>query len=470
MSALWTSKEVLEATGGDAKPKKKWEATGISIDSRTTKKGDLFVAIKGDNKNGHEFVEKALKKGAVAAIISEEPEKLPKGANLVIVKNTIEALAQLAIAARTRSEAKIFAVTGSVGKTSVKEALNVVLSTLGKTYATEGNLNNHIGLPLSLARMPADTEYGVFELGMNHAGEISYLTNILRPDVAIITAIEAVHLEFFESIEQIADAKSEILEGVVDGGIAVLPFDSKFYGKMEKAARAQGIENVISFGSDDGARYRLIGRGEETEGQSLRVNIDGIPVVYKLGSAGKHAAINSVAVLAAIANACNLEPKKFMGAFKEVKPAEGRGKIYKLKLGSTDFTLIDDSYNASPASMRAAIDTLSQVKIKIAGRSIAALGDMLELGENSVEFHKSLKDDISKSKTDVVYTVGEMMSELYNELPEEIRGGHFASTEELFAAIEKEMNNNDILLIKGSHGTEMWKLAESIRKKAKSRK
>ncbi|NDF11707.1 MAG: UDP-N-acetylmuramoyl-tripeptide--D-alanyl-D-alanine ligase [Proteobacteria bacterium] len=456
---LWTSEEVSQIL--NAKSKTAWKATGVSIDTRTIEKGDIFVAIKGDRFDGSEFVKEALLKGAVAAISEKKIDGVKKDASVLVVDDALEALVKLAKARRENTKAKLIAVTGSVGKTSVKEAIRAVLEDQGETYANKGNLNNHIGLPLSICRMPKEAKYGVFELGMNHAGELSHLTAILRPHVAVVTTVEAVHLEFFDSVEGIAEAKAEIMEGVDKKGSVVLNRDNAYFPILKKKAASLGIKDVRAFGRHKDAKYRLIDTTITPQGIKVEADIGGEKLKYQLKTFGTHHAQNSVAVLAAISAAgANIE--KATKTLGKITAEKGRGRLHHLKLGGKVFTLIDDSYNASPASIRAGLEVLSTLKKISGGRTVAVLGDMRELGDESEKLHKSLIGDVVDNKIDRVYCAGNFMKYLFDGLPKGKQARHATEPLALLGILERQIENNDIVMIKGSNGTGTWKLVDAL--------
>jgi UDP-N-acetylmuramoyl-tripeptide--D-alanyl-D-alanine ligase len=442
---LWNDKTAAEATGGKAQGT--WQASRVEIDSRRIQPGDLFVAIKGENFDGHQFVADALKKGAVAAVISKRME-----GNHLLVSNTQKALEDLGRYARKRAKAKIVGVTGSVGKTSTKEMLKVALSAHGRTHASTGNFNNHIGTPLNLANLAPDIEFAVFEMGMNHAGEISHLTKMVEPHVAAITNIEGVHMEFFASIDDIADAKAEIFEGVAAGGTAIINKSGNCFERLEKAAKLRKL-NVITCGNE-GADCQLLGSEAKIAGKH-------IPLA--LNVTGKHLMFNSLIALAAV-SALGLDPQKSAEKLKEFKEPEGRGRVMKITVEGKSIWLIDDSYNASPASMNAAFDKTQDVwKDKGGkGRKIAALGNMLELGPQSISLHKSLEAGLNRNHFDRVFTAGELMQNLYSTLQPPMPAAHAAKAMELLPLLSKELRTGDILLIKGSHGSKMYELAKAL--------
>jgi UDP-N-acetylmuramoyl-tripeptide--D-alanyl-D-alanine ligase len=456
---LWTGTGVAQATAGRLGAP--FNASGVSIDSRNVSPGDLFVALKGPNFDGHDYVARALAAGAAGALVSTVPAGVPADAPLVVVADTFKALYDLAAAARARSSAKIVAVTGSVGKTGTKEMLLAVLRAQAPTHGTEGNLNNHLGLPLTLARMPADSVYAVLEMGMNHAGEIEPLSRLARPHVAVITTIEAVHIENFRDIHGIADAKAEIFAGIEPGGAAVLNRDNPHFAQLAARATARGINTVVPFGSHAEAQSRLVSVAVHPACTCVAAEVMGQAMTYKIGMPGRHWAYNSLAVLAAI---------RLLGAdlglagmaLAAMTPPAGRGRRHTVERDAGSFGLIDDSYNASPASMRAAFATLGTATTGHRGRRIAALGDMLELGAEAPALHAGLAQDIVKAGIDKVYCAGPLMRALYDALPENLRGQHVAAAADLLAPLNAALRPGDVLLVKGSHGSRMYALAEAL--------
>ena len=461
--ALWTSTEADQATGG--KSTRAWAAHGVAIDSRALKPGDLFVAIKGPNFDGHAFVADALSKGAAAAVVSQRPAGLASDAPLLMVADVFAALQDLARAARARATARIVAVTGSVGKTGTKEALRFVLSAQGLTSASEGSLNNHWGVPLSLARLPRAARFGIFELGMNHAGEISPLTKMVRPHVAIITTIEAVHLEFFDSIEGIAAAKAEIFDGLSQDGVAVLNQDNGQFDFLKRQAQARGIGRVVGFGVSPGAWARMVSYRPADGGGLISAEIDGRPLTYRLGLPGRHLALNSLAVLAAV-TLLGGDLTAAAALLQDLAPPKGRGSRHHLALPGYGrdgrYTLIDESYNASPPAMRAAFAVLAGIEPGPGGRRIAVLGDMLELGPESGVIHAQLTQDIVAAGIDLVCTAGAHMAHLNAALPSAMRGGHMARAEDLLPLVRDLIRPGDVVVVKGSHGSRMGMIVEAL--------
>lgn len=462
MSPLWTHSDAARATGG--KSESVWSANGVSIDSRTVDPGDLFVAIKGPNSNGHDFVAPALDAGAAAAMVSERRPEWPDDAPLLTVGDTNEGLAALGRAARARigKSARIIGVTGSVGKTGTKETLRHCLARQAPTTASEGNLNNQWGLPLSLARMPATTVYGIFEIGMNHAGEISTLSKILQPDIAIITTVEPVHTEFFDSVEAIADAKAEIFDGMGTDGIAILNRDNINFERLMRHATARNLANIISFGSDTAADVRLIDCALEDSHSDVEAEIFGKKLRYRLGAPGRHWALNSLAVLAGI-SAAGGDIVEAAQALANIAPMKGRGERRKIPVAGGDFTLIDESYNASPASMRAALQVLANSVPGKGGRRIAVLGDMLELGGESETIHADLAPDLAAADVDIVLTAGPHMAQLSAALPPSIAATHGQASDDILPKVIATVRAGDVVTVKGSLGSRMGPIADALR-------
>lgn len=456
---LWTGAEVIAATGGSASDTD-WQATGVTFDSREVKRGDLFVATLGE-RDGHDFVADAFEKGAVAAIVSKHSEGVAGDAALVMVPDTLKALEALGIARRAEVSAKIIAVTGSAGKTSTKEALRMCLAACGKTHASVKSFNNHLGVPLTLARMPKDTAYGVFEIGMNHPGEITPLTKMVRPHVAIVTTVQPVHLEFFSSVEAIADAKGEIFAGVEHGGTAIINRDSAFFERLKDHAVNAAIPHILGFGEHEDAEIRLRNVVLQGDGSSVDADIDGAEMLYRIGAPGRHLVMNSLAVLGAV-KAIGADLARAGMEYAKVEAAEGRGRRHTIEHGGGTFTLVDESYNANPASMRAAIETLGASVPQGRGRRIAVLGDMLELGAKAPAFHAELAEPLVKAKIDLVYCSGPLMANLWETLPETKRGAYGQTSADILEVVRGEVRVGDIVMIKGSLGSRMRPIVDAL--------
>lgn len=462
-SPLWSAVEVMSAL--DIKERKggeNWEANGVSIDTRTIEKGDIFFAVSGPNFDAHDFIADAFVKGASVAVVEREPEECPADAPLLVVADTVRALQQLAAVARDRLQGKVIAVTGSVGKTGTKEMLRLGFGALGKTSASAGNLNNYLGLPLSLCRIQSDMDFSVLEIGMNHPGEIRPLVKIARPHVAIITAIEAAHTEYFASVEEIADAKAEIFEGVEPGGIAVINCDSPYFDRLSASARHVGLEAIAGFGSDEAADVRLIDADLSANGSSVVASIQGEKVRYRIGAPGRHVVMNSLAVIASI-NALNGDVQKAIQTLEDFAPLKGRGQHISIQLPEGRILLVDESYNASPASMRAALAVSGKLQPLPGGRRIAVLGDMLELGKSADEEHAALLEPLQENVFDLVFTAGQYSQNLWNVLPDSMRGGHSISPDKLSMVVASAVRPGDVVMVKGSLGSRVGLVVEALK-------
>ena len=457
---LWTSDEVAAATGGRAT--RDFRASGVAIDSRTVKSGDLFVAIVGPNFDGHDYVVDALRKGAVGAVVHRRPANLTADVPVVETVETLAALRGLGAAARARGSARIVAITGSVGKTGTKEALRLVLAGQGATTASEGSLNNHWGLPLSLARMPRDVRFGVFELGMNHPGEILPLSHLARPHVAVITTIAAVHSAHFDNEGQIADAKAEIFSGMTANGIAVLNRDNEFFDRLAASARAQAGCRVLGFGRHLQADVRFLSAELGGEGSLVHASLMGAPLSYRLAVAGEHWVMNSLAVLAAV-QALGADVPSAARALAQLQAPAGRGQRQTLQCPGGTFLLIDESYNASPISVKAALAVLGRIEPGRNGRRIAVLGDMLELGADSAQRHAVLAGPLRDAGIDLVFAAGAHMESLWQAVAPAQRGGHAADAAALSALVADAVRPGDAVMVKGSHGSRMATVVAALK-------
>lgn len=447
MTALWTAGELAAATGGTLT--RDFVASGVSIDSRTVTTGDLFIALQGPNFDAHAFVGDAFAKGATGAMVAQVPDGIADDAPLLAVADTLEGLTALGHAARRRSRARIVAVTGSVGKTGTKEALRLALAGQGLTHASVGSFNNQWGVPLSLARMPRDAEFGVFELGMNHAGELTELSQLARPHVALVTTIEVAHLGFFASLEAIADAKAEIFDGVETGGAAVLNRDNPFYARLAESARKRGITRIIDFGEHAEAAIRLLDCRLGETASAVTASVMGEVLDYTIALPGRHWVMNSLAVLGAV-KAVGGDVGAAAATFAQLTGMPGRGRRHTIALPGGSFDLIDESYNASPAAVRAAIAVLAAADVTLGGRRIAVLGDMRELGQESRRLHIELADPLVQAKITRVYTVGDDMAQLHAALPERMRGAHCATAADMAPIIAASLRPGDVVTVKGS--------------------
>jgi UDP-N-acetylmuramoyl-tripeptide--D-alanyl-D-alanine ligase len=455
---LWTAGDAAVATGGLSASD--WVATGVSIDTRSICAGDLFVALRGPNHDGHDFVAAALARGAAAAVVDRDIPDLPMAASLLRVADTLAGLADLGAAARERTGARVIAVTGSVGKTGTKEALRLALAAWGPAFASAGGLNNHWGAPLSLARMPTAAAYGIFELGMNHAGEIAVLTKLVRPHVAIITTIEPAHLGFFSSLEAIADAKAEIF--LEPRGIAVLNRDNPHFDRLSAAAMRAGAAEVIGFGTHPEATVRLLDCVLGPGGSTIEAALPGAVLRFALPVPGRHWVMNSLAVLAAVA-AAGADPRRAAEALVELEALPGRGRRSELSWRGGTLTLIDESYNASPAAVDAALAVLGATPPADGGRRVAVLGDMLELGAASERLHRELAEPLAAAKVDRVFLVGEAVGVLYDALPKAMRGGLWPTADAAMPGLLSLLRSGDVVTVKGSRGVGLGRIVERLR-------
>ena len=465
---LWTSDEAVAATGG--RTTAPWAAGGVSIDTRTLQPGDLFVALK-DVRDGHDFVATALEKGAAAALVSRVPDGLSSGASLLIVPDVLKALEDLGRAARARGRARVVGVTGSVGKTSTKEMLRVVLGGQGRVHAAEASYNNHWGVPLTLARMPREADFAVIEIGMNHPGEIAPLSRMARPDVVVITTVAPAHLEAFDSIEGIAHEKASIIEGLEPGGVAVLPADLPTSPILGARARGAGA-GIVTFGAAEGADYRLNSAQIGDDNTVVRALRRGQPVLYKVMSPGRHFAMNGLAVLA-VADALGLDPVIAATDLGRWQPPAGRGVRERIVLDlveETSFELIDDAFNANPASMAASLEVLINARprdgigSKAKGRRIAILGDMLELGPEEAALHAAIAQTPGLQAVDIIHCVGPRMRALHAALPRGQRGDWVESAAALLPRARQLIDAGDIILVKGSKGIKVSLMVDALRK------
>ena len=463
MKWLWTSADLIAAMHGRPIGNLPQGITGISIDSRAIASGEAFFAIKGDRVDGHDFASFAVANGAALLVVSEG--KLPALGRLVtpmiVVQDVLQALVDLGCAARDRTAARIIAVTGSVGKTTSKEMLRQALSPSGSVHASVASFNNHWGVPLTLARMPETTDYGIFEVGMNHANEIRPLVAMVRPHIAMVTTIAPAHLGNFRDLEEIAAAKAEIFEGVVPGGHAVLNRDNEQFGFLEKAAKAAGVAHIHSFGADPKSEFRLLDFLPSGEGSLLRAAIGGQTLEVPMGAPGRHIAENAVAVLGAV-HLAGADIEKAMGGLATMQAEKGRGRRYRLAKDGGWFTLIDESYNANPASMRAAIALLRDAEPQAGGRRIAVLGDMLEMGEHSPAVHAGLAEPLVEAGIADVWLGGPDMASLRDALPEGVSREYRDTADELAKYALDAVQAGDVLVVKSSKGTGFSRIVAAL--------
>ena len=466
---LWTAQQAADATGGTSTTD--WSATGVSIDTRSLQSGDLFVALRAA-RDGHDFVAQALEQGAAAALVSHVPDGVRPDAPLLIVPDVLQALVALGQAARARTAAKVVAITGSVGKTSTKEMVRAMLAGQGKVHAAEASYNNHWGVPLTLARMPQDSDFAVIEIGMNHPGEIAPLARMARPDVALITTIAAAHLEAFESIDGIAHEKAAIMDGLGAGGIAVLNADVDQIPILRQKAVNVGAQ-VVEFGTK-ASDYHLDDVILSNETTVVKATALGAPVLFRIQTAGRHFAMNGLGALAA-AQALRADLAMSVQGLGRWHPYKGRGAREKIVLDPVEtdqmLDLLDDSYNANPTSLAAALEVLAVAQVhnglgRVArGRRIAFLGDMKELGPNEAQLHRDIAALPALSQIDRVHCIGPLMKHLYEALPDHQRGVWVETSQALLEdGLRRHLDSGDVVLAKGSLSMKLGLIVDAIRK------
>ena len=463
MNWLWTTEDMIAAMAGRPFGTLPEGITGISIDSRSIAPGEAFFAIKGDRVDGHDFASMAMANGAALLVVSEA--RLPAMGRLtvpvIVVEDVLAALGKLAVAARARSRAQIVAVTGSVGKTTTKEMLRRVLAPSGKVHASVASFNNHWGVPLTLARMPLDTYFGVFEVGMNHPDEIRPLVKMIKPHVAVITTIAPAHLGNFKSIREIATAKAEIFEGVVPGGQVVLNRDNDQFNFLERTAQAWGIQHIHSFGQHAKADFRLAEFNGSDQSSTLWITIDGETKEVAIGAPGRHIAENALAALGVV-KIVGADMQQAIGALATLQPEKGRGRRHRLAIERSSFTVVDESYNANPASMRAAIAVLASSVPTGTGRRVAVLGDMLEMGDYAQKVHSDLAGPLLAAGIEHVWLAGPEMVALKESLPESVQVVHHEKTEELAEYVLNAVAAGDVLMVKSSLGIGFGKIVAAL--------
>lgn len=462
ISPLWRADELAAALGGIAHGPLA-DVFEVSIDTRTIGAGGLFFAIQGEARDGHEFVRMALEKGAAACVIDRAHQAdFPDDAPLVIVEDVLASLERMGRLRRAEMTGAVIAVTGSVGKTTTKEMLRTVFSDAGATHASVASYNNHWGVPLTLSRMPRGTQFGIFEIGMSNPFEILPLSAMVRPQVTIVTTVEPVHLAQFAGIEAIADAKGEIFAGIEPGGVAIINADNPQAARLAAHAGASRAGRIIRFGSKPDADVRLVEIHLDPDFSLVSAEVFGVPVSYKLGAPGRHLAMNSLAVLAAV-HALGADLALAALSLREFTTVEGRGKRLMLQIGDRDFTLIDESYNANPSSMRAALAVAGTVPRGQRGRRIAVLGDMLELGPEGPALHAGLKDAIGENEIDLVFACGPLMKTLWQHLPSACRGQYGETSAALEPYLLQQVQPGDVVMVKGSLGSRMGRIVAALK-------
>ena len=474
---LWQNDALIAVMNATLQGDLRHACCGVSIDTRTLQQGDIYFAIQGEKLDGHDYVAQAFAAGACACVVRQDFVKAHATmSGLLAVEDTLKALENLGRAARMRSKAKIIAVTGSVGKTSVKEALAHVLSLQGKTHYAEKSFNNHWGVPLTLSRLPPDADYGVFELGMNHSGEIAALVDQVRPHAAIITTIGPVHIEYLGSLEAIADAKSEIFLGLhdlrEDGRIAILNHDMPLFDRVYKAAQKHA-KKILTFSAQDNSNASAVlinhtpqTLEDDTQTNFISAKIFDEPISYTLPAAGSHMAQNSLAVLLGV-DALGVDVKSASEALSSFQAPQGRGARQVLPWDGGTITLLDESYNANPTSMRAALDVLAQIPVQHGARKIAVVGDMKELGDFEKQYHRALAHELIAHKIDCVFCVGDAMAVCFENLPSAHQGFYTQKVEAMVEPLLSVLKAGDCVMIKGSNSMRMATLVKAIQHHSK---
>ena len=458
MSALWTSDEVAAALSPIAAVAA-FEAEGVTFDSRAVGKGDIFFALAGETSDGHGFVADALTRGAAAAVVSRDVE----GAHgiLVRVPDTMKALVDLARAGRRRSKARIASVTGSVGKTSTKDALRTVLTAQAPTAASAASFNNHVGVPISLARLSREACFGVFEIGMNHPGEIEPLARQVEAHVGVITNVEPAHIGYMGSEEAIADEKACLFAGMPADAVAVLNRDNRHYERLAGHARRFGVARIVGFGRNEAADARLLACRLQDSGSDVVASIHGRRIEYRLGAASEHWVLNSLAALAVV-EALGADMMQAAEALAEVKASPGRGARRRLKFGEGAIELLDESYNANPASVKAMLAVLARTEPAPGGRRLLAMGDMRELGEGADAYHAGLADAVAASGATQVFLCGPHMQLLWQRLAAAQKGAHRPDSAALASEVAAALRAGDVIAIKGSLGSKMKNVVDAV--------
>ncbi|AQR73520.1 UDP-N-acetylmuramoyl-tripeptide--D-alanyl-D-alanine ligase [Sphingomonas sp. LM7] len=456
MKSLWTSDEIAQATNGSASAD--FGVTGVTFDSREVGPGDLFLALTGETTDGHRFLGQAFAQGAAGAIVSSET-----GHPNVHVADTTAALDALGKASRVRMHGKVIGVTGSVGKTGTKEALFAALDRVdpGCAHRSVKSYNNHTGVPLSLARMPRDTRFGVFEMGMNHAGELAQLTRLVRPHVALVTTIAPAHMGFFASEAAIADAKGEIFQGLEPGGTAIIPFDSPYRDRLIAAAKPHAAK-ILTFGLHDGADFRAVERMRtRTGGTFITARFDARELSFTISQPGEHWVSNAMAIIAAV-DAVGGDLEMAGLALAEMGGLAGRGARFMAELPNGEALVIDESYNANPASMRATLAVLANEH----GRKIAVLGEMRELGDHSDSFHADLAEPIEAAGVSHAILVGEAMRPLAKALEGRVEFVHVPDAATARERLSAVLAPGDAVLVKGSNGVRLSTVVAALAERA----
>ena len=443
MKILWTPKEFQTLFPGISCPP---PLTGVTFDSRDVQPGYLFIGFKGPVQDGYDFVDEALHKGAAFCLV-ERPHPHP---HTGVVQNGVESLNLLATSARTRTQATLLGITGSYGKTTAKECAFHLLKQMGPTTATQKSFNNHWGVPLTMANIFEHDRFGVIEMGMNHEGELAALTSYVRPHVSLITTIGNAHLGNFKNIDAIAKAKCEIFQSMTPGSVAVLPADNPYFDQLKSYAQKYDLRS-LSFGKSAHADVRLVGLTPQEKGMTVTFALQDTILSYTLNAHGDHMAETTLGVMAAL-HGMGLEVSSLLPFMESFYPLKGRGYIHTLPWQSSFITIMDESYNAGPASMEAAIKAFSRMPLTKNARRWVVLGDMLELGHGAKKAHEDLLYSLLEANISGTFLHGTFMNHLNDILPASLKRGHFKDLTHLTQALCDHLQAEDAVLIKGSRG------------------
>jgi UDP-N-acetylmuramoyl-tripeptide--D-alanyl-D-alanine ligase len=462
---LWNNSEIQRAIS--CKMHGTCYGNKLEFDSRKIEKGDIFVALRGNNTDGHSYVKEALSRGCGAALVEHLPTEVPHNNHLIEVNNVLSAVKDMAIFNRDRSKAKIIGITGSVGKTSTKEIVRHMLQRSRKIFYTSANFNGQIGIPMAVASMPEDTEFGIYEMGMSYAGEMTKISEIVKPDVAIITNIAGVHLENFGSIKEIAKAKAEIFKSMRRDGVVLLNRDNEYTPLLVEYAKECGLTKIYTFGVSKESDGYLQSYVVKDNIVNIEANICGEVVKFSTSICGEHQALNMVLALL-LAKTLSVDLNEVSSNFQDLPRLKGRGAIYKLSVNKKQVTLVDESYNASPLSVKASLRSFSDFANNNSSvkRKVVLLGDMYELGPEAIDLHKGLLESLKFNSIDKVISVGDLMKELFAVLPEHTRLKHFKDYKEAMNEIDELLKHDDMLLVKGSNGTKLHEIVKYLERYA----
>ena len=456
----WSFDELYKITGGSNKTHchEPLRINGLSIDTRNIKKGNLFCALKGENHDGHDFLLQAYRNGASSFLLSDIKKNMP---NLptIKVKNVLKALEKIAKKTRKTVDARFIGITGSVGKTGTKEMIKSALGNVGKVFANKGNFNNHIGVPLSLSNLPHDSDYCILEMGMNKRGEIKELSRLVSPEVGIITAIENSHLKKLKTLENVLEAKSEIIENIKKDGCFIYNADTNYSSRLRNKAEKLRIKTIISYGKSQNCNIQFLKKLKVNNKFLIKAKYFNKIISWEMPDLSDHWYVNSLSILG-LAKYYNLKIEALLSSFENFKLPSGRGNIISIEKWAKKFFLVDDSYNSNPSSLTKALERFNEIHCK--GNKIAILGDMKELGQDSLSFHLSMKENIEKTNIKIIFTIGKFMKKLNQSLSGNVEKKHFNKISDLEKELKNKIKSDDIILVKGSNSVGLKSLIKNI--------